>query len=105
MDYLNKSYIPAFSGEEVSLGDMGIGLWLVVIRFKGNNNVHRSVYIYSSDSVYAKNITPIYTYNYNNNTSIEVKPNASGVSGFTIKATYSNLSADVSVNMYKMASY
>lgn len=100
-DFSLQTYTPSTSGEEKVI-EISTGLWLAVIRFYGNSNEHSSVYLLNYGSRYSKDITTLYSYNYNSNTSFTITANDPGVNGYTLIANYTSINSDVHVYLYKL---
>ena len=79
-----------------------IGLWLVSIRFYGNNVEHMSSYLFSNAGLYAKKLVTLSEYNYNSNSSVTVRVNDAGKAGFIINAIYSSLNGNIFVTARRL---
>lgn len=90
------------SGVDKAINLTEIGLWIISIRFYGNNVEHMSSYLFSQAGVYAKKLTKLSEYNYNSNSSVLVSESNDGNAGFVIKATYSNLSGNIFVTAKRL---
>ena len=100
--FTNQSFIPSVTGQKQDR-DPGYGMWLVCVMFQGNNLEHWSQYVFSQSSAYAKSLTKIHSYDYNNNSSCSVSVRESGYPGITITANYTNIgSSGVTVLFYRL---
>ena len=79
-----------------------IGLWLVSIRFYGNNVEHMSSYLFSNAGLYAKKLVTLSDYNYNSNSSVAVRVNDAGKAGIIINAIYSSLNGNIFVTARRL---
>lgn len=97
----NLSYTPVSSGIK-RLISVGFGSYLVIIHFQGSNNEHWSLHAFQSSGQYAKSLNTIANFNYSNNSSAKLDAAESGVNGFYITATFTNLSGVVNVILYQL---